>query len=67
MDVHDAIRGMRRPHVLVEMTIEVSEATAFWLLWVAEMHGDKPQNVAARILDDVVREDELMHTQETLQ
>ena len=67
MDVHDAIRGLRRPHVLVEMTIEVSEATAFWLLWIAEMHGDKPQAVAARILDDVVREDELAHIDETLQ
>ncbi len=66
MDVHDAIRSMRRPHVLVEMTIEVSEATAFWLLWVAEQHGDKPQNVAARILDDVVKADEQEH-QETLQ
>lgn len=67
MDVHDQIRRMRRPHVMVEMTIEVSEATAFWLLWIAEMHGDKPQTVAARILDDVVREDELAHIDETLQ
>ncbi len=67
MDVHDQIRRMRRPHVMVEMTIEVSEATAFWLLWIAEMHGDKPQAVAARILDDVVAEDELAHSNEILQ
>lgn len=69
MDVHDEIRMMMHPDAMVELPagIMVRASTAFWLLWNSEAQGDRLQNMAGRILDDVVREDELAHVQETLQ
>ncbi len=64
MDVHDVIRHTCRPDVLVTMQIEIPEATALWLLWLAEQHGDTPQHQAASILTDVRIADQEAHGEE---
>ncbi len=50
------------PHVpvLVEFTITVTEAEAFWLVVQGEANGIAPQRVAAQIVSDVIRDDMLM-------
>lgn len=45
----------------VDVTITVSQSTALWLIEIAELHGDTAKNVAARIVEDVARDDRLAH------